>query len=128
MQKEFTNLDHILTLRAHIEERTAHNKRIYCCFVYFRKVFDTVQRARLMKRTKAVGVPIDMQGGIYALYESVSCQMMTHYQTISTHRRMDSSVGREWNLKNTISHCSVFYEIRGRYHCIFNQHFGHNGI
>ena len=54
-------------LRALIEE-----KRIYCCFVDFRKAFDTVPRARLMQRLEALGVPIDMQWGIYALYESVS--------------------------------------------------------
>ena len=51
---------------------TAYNKRIYCCFVDFRKAFDTVPRARLMQRLEALGVPIDMQWGIYALYESVS--------------------------------------------------------
>ena len=34
-RKGFTTLDHILTLRALIEEGRAHNKRIYCCFVEF---------------------------------------------------------------------------------------------
>ena len=32
----------------------------------------TLPRARLMQRLEAIGVPIDMQWGIYALYESVS--------------------------------------------------------
>ena len=66
-QKGFTTLDHILTLRALIEEGKAHNKRIYCCFVDFRKSFHTVPRARLMHLLEALGVPIDMQWGIYAL-------------------------------------------------------------
>ena len=38
----------------------------------FRKAFDIVPRARLMQRLEALGVPTDMQWGIYALYESVS--------------------------------------------------------
>ena len=36
-RKGFTTLDHIFTLRALIEEGRAHNKRIYCCFVDFKK-------------------------------------------------------------------------------------------
>ena len=53
------------TLRALIEEGRAHNKRIYCCFVDFRKAFDTVPRARLMQRLEALGVPTM---GNYELY------------------------------------------------------------
>ena len=37
----------------------------------FRKAFDIVPRARLMQRLEALGVPTDMQWGIYALYEYV---------------------------------------------------------
>ena len=36
----FTNLDHLLTFWAVIEESNAHNKRIYCCFVNFWKAFE----------------------------------------------------------------------------------------
>ena len=36
------------------------------------KTFDIVPRARLMQPLEALGVPTDMQWGIYALYESVS--------------------------------------------------------
>ena len=64
------NLDHIFTLQAIIEEGRCHDKRIYCCFVDFRKAFDTVPRAWLMQRLEALGVPTDMQWGNYALYES----------------------------------------------------------
>ena len=50
-QKGLTTLDHVLSLRALIEEGRAHNKKIYCCFVEFEKA-------------------LNMQWGIYALYES----------------------------------------------------------
>ena len=38
----------------------------------FRNAFDNVTRVQLMQRLEALGVPTDMQWGIYALYESVS--------------------------------------------------------
>ena len=71
-RKGFTTLDNIFTLRALIEEGKAHNKRIYCCFVDFRKAFDIVPRARLMQRLEALGVSTDMQWGIYALFQGLS--------------------------------------------------------
>ena len=40
--------------------------------VDLRKAFDTMPCAWLMQRLEALGVPIDMQWGICALYESVS--------------------------------------------------------
>ena len=49
-RRGFSTLDHIFTLRANIEEGRAHGRRMYCCFVDFRKAFDTVPRARLMRR------------------------------------------------------------------------------
>lgn len=67
-----TTLDHILTLRTIIEEGRARGRRIYCCFVDFRKAFDTVPRARLMRRLQDLGVPEEMRWGIYALYEFVT--------------------------------------------------------
>ena len=58
-RRGFSTLDHILTLRAIIEEGRAHGRRIYCSFVDFRKAFDTVPRARLMHRLQQLGVPIE---------------------------------------------------------------------
>ncbi|MCO5558477.1 hypothetical protein L7F22_012061 [Adiantum nelumboides] len=70
----FSTLDHILTVRALIEERRAQGdrRRLYCCFVDFRKAFDSVPRFRLMQRLQDIGVPEAIRWGIYALYESVT--------------------------------------------------------
>ncbi|MCO5570021.1 hypothetical protein L7F22_023735 [Adiantum nelumboides] len=70
----FSTLDHILTLRAFIEERRAQGdrRRLYCCFVDFSKAFDSVPRFRLMQRLQDIGVPEAIRWGIYALYESVT--------------------------------------------------------
>ena len=67
-RKGFSTLDHILTLRAVIEEGRSHGKRIYCCFVDFRKAFDTVPRAKMLHRLQKIGVPIELIWGFQALY------------------------------------------------------------
>ena len=76
-RRGFSTLDHILTLRAIIEEGRSHGRRIYCSFVDFRKAFDMVPRARLMRRLQEMGVPTVLIWGIMALYRSV----MGHVRT-----------------------------------------------
>ena len=70
--KGFPTLDHILNLRALVDVGRAHNKTIYCCFAHFRKALDSVPCTQLMQQLGALDVPVDVQFGIYALYESVS--------------------------------------------------------
>ncbi|MCO5611969.1 hypothetical protein L7F22_066229 [Adiantum nelumboides] len=70
-RRGFSTLDHLLTLRAIIEEGRSHGRRIYCSFVDFRKAFDTVSRARLMRRLQEMGVPTVLTWGVMALYRSV---------------------------------------------------------
>lgn len=65
-RKQHSMLDHIFTLRAMIEDARFHKQKVYCCFVDFRKSFDTVPR-----RLKGMGIPKDMRWGIAALYEKV---------------------------------------------------------
>ena len=76
-RRDFSTLDHLLTLRAIIEEGRAHGRRMYCCFVDFRKAFDTVPRARLMRRLQELRVPTEIIWGIMALYGSVTGQVRT---------------------------------------------------
>ncbi|WP_139158394.1 reverse transcriptase family protein, partial [Enterobacter cloacae complex sp. GF14B] len=72
-----STLDHILMLRAIIEEGRASGKRMYCCFVDFQKAFDTVPRVRLMRRMQELGVPKEIIWGIMALYGSVTRYVRT---------------------------------------------------
>ena len=76
-RKGFSTLDHILTLRAIIEEGRANGRKIYCCFEDFRKAFDTVPRARLINRMQTLGVPKEIIWGIMALYGSVLGRVQT---------------------------------------------------
>ena len=66
-QNGLTTLHHILTIRALIEEG-----RYLLLLCGFQKAFDTVLNPHFMQQLEALGVPVDMQQGIYALYESVS--------------------------------------------------------
>ena len=71
-RRTFSTVDHIFTLRCLIEQSRSRGRRLYCCFVDFRKAFDTVPRERLFRRLTSLGVPSEMIWAIYALYERVS--------------------------------------------------------
>ena len=70
-KKGFSTIDHILTLRAIIEEGRSHGKKIYYTFVDFRKAFDTIPRARLILGIEEMGIPMELIWGIMALYGAV---------------------------------------------------------
>ena len=46
------HLDHIVTLRVLMEESRLRGKGLYCCFVDFKKAFDTVPREHLWREWK----------------------------------------------------------------------------
>ncbi|MCO5590480.1 hypothetical protein L7F22_044450 [Adiantum nelumboides] len=74
-RRSFSTIDHIFTLRCLIDQTRVKKRRLYCCFVDFRKAFDTVPRERLFRRLMDLGVGEEMIWGIYALYEHVSCRV-----------------------------------------------------
>jgi len=43
-RKDFRTTDNLYILRTLIEQSTHKRKKVYCCFVDFRKTFDTVPR------------------------------------------------------------------------------------
>ena len=70
-RQAFSTIDHIFTLRCLIDQSKARKKKLYCCFVDFRKAFDPVSRETLFDRLKSLKIPNDMIWAIYALYEEV---------------------------------------------------------
>jgi len=70
-RRSFSTIDHIFTLRCLIDHARVRKRQLHCCFVDFRKAFDTIPRARLFQRLQSLGVPPEMLWGIYALYEQV---------------------------------------------------------
>ena len=71
-RRAFSTIDHIFTLRCLIDQTKAHKKKLYFCFVNFRKVFDIISRNLLFDRLKSLKIPDDMIWAIYTLYEQVS--------------------------------------------------------
>ena len=71
-RRTFSTIDHIFVLRCLIDGAKVRKKKLYCCFVDFRKAFDTVPRERLFRRLQSLGVPSEMIWAIYTLYERVT--------------------------------------------------------
>ncbi|MCO5606122.1 hypothetical protein L7F22_060309 [Adiantum nelumboides] len=74
-RRAFSTIDHIFTLRCLIDQAKARKRRLHCCFVDFRKAFDTVPRDRLFQRLLTLAVPSEMLWGIFSLYERVSARV-----------------------------------------------------
>lgn len=54
-----------------IEKHLLNNKKIYCCFVDYRKAFDSVNRNFLFKKLIKLGTRRNMFQSIFSLYKNV---------------------------------------------------------
>ena len=70
--------DHIFTLNSLINRYRTARAPLYCCFVDFRKAYDSVPRALLWQKLTAVGVTDWMLKAIKALYASVPMCVSTN--------------------------------------------------
>jgi hypothetical protein len=55
-RKDFRTMDNLYILRTLIEQSTHKHKKVYCCFVDFRKAFDTVLRDLLWQVLAEMGI------------------------------------------------------------------------
>ena len=62
----------VVRVHTHVANRHA---TLYCCFVDFKKAFDTVPRAGLWQQMRELGVPNDLCMGIYRIYQRVLCRL-----------------------------------------------------
>ncbi|MCO5584754.1 hypothetical protein L7F22_038686 [Adiantum nelumboides] len=74
-RRAFSTVDHIFTLRCLIDQAKAWKKRLHCCFVDFRKAFDTIPWDRLFERLQTLGIPSKLLWGVFSLYEHVSARV-----------------------------------------------------
>jgi hypothetical protein len=55
-RKDFRTTDNLYILRALIEQSIHKRKKVYCCFVDFRKAFDTMPHDRLWQVLAEMGI------------------------------------------------------------------------
>ena len=63
-------MDHLVTLRIIMEECRNDKSNLFCCFVDFRKDFDTVPRNNLWNRLEELKVPFELRVATIRLYEN----------------------------------------------------------
>jgi hypothetical protein len=66
-----STVDHLVTLRIIAEEFHNTKTNLLCCFVDFRKSFDTVPRKNLWDRLEEIKVPFELRVVAIRLYENV---------------------------------------------------------
>ena len=94
-------MDHGITL-SHIIEKVWEKKgEAFCCFVDFKKAFDTVPKDKLWHRMEELGVPIHLRAAVHRLYEEVKVKIRTSYG-ISESFRSDIGVKQGCPLSPTL--------------------------
>ena len=74
---------------------------VFCCFVDFKKAFDTVPRDKLWHRMEELGVPIHLRAAVHRLYEEVEGKIITS-DGISESFRSDIGVKQGCPLSPTL--------------------------
>lgn len=72
-----STIDHLVSIRVLMEESRLKGKPLFCCFVDFKKAFDTVPRDGLWQRMQKIGVPTHLRNAVASLYAQVRCQLKT---------------------------------------------------
>lgn len=68
-RQAYSTTDHLFTLRTAVDFYLNEGKKVYCCFVDYRKAFDNIWRPGLFKKMIDVGVGGKMFRAIYNLYK-----------------------------------------------------------
>ena len=70
-------VDHYITLRRIIEKVWEKKEKVFCFFVDFRKVFDSVPRDKLWHIMEEIGVLKHLRAVVHRLYEEVNVKIRT---------------------------------------------------
>ena len=70
-RRQHSTTDHLVTLRIIVEECRNDKSNLFCCFVDFRKDFDTIPRNNLWNRLEELKVPFELRAVAIRLYENV---------------------------------------------------------
>ena len=66
-RKGYSTLDHVFTFKCLLDLYTSKKKRLYCCFVDYRKAFDTIDRTNLWRKLLAN----DINGRIFKVIHNL---------------------------------------------------------
>ncbi len=75
-RKDFRTTDNLYILRTLIEQNTHKRKKVYCCFVDFRKVFDTVPRDLLWQVLAEMGIVGRFMQCLQSMYSQDNVKVM----------------------------------------------------
>ena len=70
-RRNHSTMDHLVTVRIIADEYRNNKSDIFCCFVDFRKAFDTVPRNNPWNRLEDIKVPFELRDAMIRLYEKV---------------------------------------------------------
>jgi hypothetical protein len=71
LNRYHSTVDHLVTFRIIAEELRNTKINIFCCFVDFRKAFNTIPRKNLWNRLEEIKVPFKLRDVTITLYENV---------------------------------------------------------
>lgn len=74
-RKGHSTIDHLVTLRVLMEMSRLKGKKLYCCFVDFKKAFDMVPRGNLWTRMESLQVPREFMHAVFRVYQKVLCRL-----------------------------------------------------
>ena len=77
-RRQHSTTDHLITLRIIVEECCNDKSNLFCCFVDFRKAFDTVPRNNLWNRLEELNVPFELRAATIRLYKNVIAKLKSN--------------------------------------------------
>ena len=77
-RRHHSTIDHLVTLRIIAEECRNDKSNLFCCFVDFRKAFDTVPRYILWNRLEELKVPLELRATAIMLYENLIAKLKSN--------------------------------------------------
>ena len=67
-RKGFRTADHVLTVKTLIDKYLSQNKKLYLCFLDFKKAYDTVWRISLLSKLQSYGISNRFINLLYIMY------------------------------------------------------------
>ena len=75
-RKDFRTTDQHFVLQALKDRYKANNKKLFCCFVDFKKAFDLVNRSLLWHRLRLMGITGNILTTIQSMYANVTLLLL----------------------------------------------------